>query len=239
MDRSFYQDQEPQIEQESISWIDVWGNAITSPSVTTYQEIVQDSNGSNFRSYLWVGLSSLFATILTVLLQQLIGHVSGGDLSGALPDIPIPGLVEGALFLSLLCLIPVSIILSILGFITYTGMQNIIAKVLGGEGSFRELAIAISAYYAPLTVFGSIISAIPFINILSLPLSLYTIFLNIVAIKSVHQLSWGRSLITSVFIPLVFGILIIILVVVVLSLIGVPLTLEAFRNFREFQRMPR
>jgi hypothetical protein len=68
----------------------------------------------------------------------------------------------------------------------------VIARALGGYGTYKELSYAFGAYLAPLGIIGSVLFMVPYINCLTIPIGIYAVFLNILAIKSVHRFSHGE-----------------------------------------------
>jgi hypothetical protein len=56
---------------------------------------------------------------------------------------------------------------------------------------------AVAAYTAPIAIVSPALGVLPVISCLSSLLGIYTIYLNIVAIKAVHRLSWGRAFLAS------------------------------------------
>lgn len=105
-----------------------------------------------------------------------------------------------------------SCIFSVLGLMINGGVQFLIAKALGGGGTYTRTVYALGAYLAPLTLISMIISAIPFVNCLSIVISIYAIVLNVRALKAAHYMDTSRAVMV-IFLP---GILILI----VLCLIG-------------------
>ena len=111
-------------------------------------------------------------------------------------------------------------------------MSDLRNTLLGGTGTYAKLAYAFAAYLAPLTLVSSFISAIPLVNCLTLPIAIYGIVLNVIAVKAVHQFGWGKALASSV---LVFaGILLVVAVgvIVILALLG-PAIGTVFSNIVE------
>ncbi len=79
--------------------------------------------------------------------------------------------------------------------------------MFGGQGDYGKLVYAMGTIAAPIALVSAILtllSAIPFIGILfsvvSMVVGLYTIFLNITAVKGVNQFGWGQA-IGSVLLP--------------------------------------
>ena len=165
-----------------LSWTETWIKAVTRPSVTTYEEIVNDPAASSGRAYAWVFITALIGYGFTVISQQLVNIALDSATRGR--EAPTGA---GPFLLVLFCGVPILSLLSVLGLMFGAGVTNLIASILGGTGTYSKLVYAFAAYYAPLTLISSVLNAIPFINYLAFPLGLYAIALNLIAIKAVHQ----------------------------------------------------
>ena len=54
------------------------------------------------------------------------------------------------------------------------------------------MAYATAAFTAPWPIIGGFVSIIPFVNLcLALPLSVYSLALNLLALKAVNRFTWG------------------------------------------------
>lgn len=210
------------------TWSDVWVKALTQPSVATYQDFVSRPEVSSRRAYIWVFLGSVVASGLTLLGILLFGSLAALGAEEALD------LAGGFLIviLAFVCLAPLGGLFAILGLVIIAAISQAIARSLGGSGTYSELSYAFGAYLAPLGIVSSVLSMIPIINLLTIPLAIYGVFLNILAIKSVHRFGWGKALASSVVIFALFLILVAVGVIVVLALLG-PAIGDVFSNIVE------
>lgn len=196
--------------EESLSWSETWIRALTSPSVETYAEIASDPNAGQRRAYTWIIVSSLIGYILSFI----VGGALGTGVFGAY------GEDMGSLFIAFSCGILIVIFASVFGIMINAGISQLIASLLGGTGTYDKLLYGFAAYSAPLALITYILSSIPFVNCLAVPLGLYAIILNVTAIKAVHQFSWGRAVASSVAILALLLALAGCVAVVVLGLLG-------------------
>jgi hypothetical protein len=88
--------------------------------------------------------------------------------------------------------------------IIYAFIINLIAKKLGGTGTYSKLVYAFAASLAPIALIGTVASFIPIVQYLVFPLLLYSIALNVLAVRAVHQFRWGRA-IASTLTPILLG----------------------------------
>ena len=171
----------------SLSWSETWIKALTQPSVETFEEIICDPNASNRRAYNWVFVSALISYIVAMLVVAVTG-------------VSMTGSVEGAGFnvLTLICCAPVGGLLAVLGLAISAGITQTVASMLCGTGSYDKLVYANAAYIAPLSLVSGLLSYIPIIRFLTVPLGLYGIVLNVMAVKAVNRFSWGKAVSSSV-----------------------------------------
>jgi hypothetical protein len=177
----------------------IWWNALFRPSLKTYQDLANDPRASSQQAYRWVVRSGLVAGLVLALLQ------SAGNLGG-------------------ICLGPIfAALLGLVGLVFVAGVSHGVAKVLGGAGTYARLAYATAAYTVPLMLITAVVgvvatASVPAFSALNMALSVYGLVLNTLAVKAVHQLSWGRAALPSVVLAglwLMLFIGVVILVVVV------------------------
>jgi len=206
---------------EAQAWREVWLSALARPSAATYAGLVNRPNVTLARAYLWVLVSALAGTFLSVLLQWAFAPV----VRAVLPDSAPSGFGPA----TLVCAPAAAAVLTVMGLTLGAGYSHLIARALGGTGTFTQLAYAVAAYVAPLGFVLSVVSALPLLVCLTLPLALYGLALNVIAIKGTHQLSWGRAIASSGVI-LGLGLFILgLLIIVILALTG-PAIGNVFSN---------
>ncbi len=77
------------------------------------------------------------------------------------------------------------------------GVYQIIARLLGGKASFLTYAYAMTLVYAPLFAIEAVASLIPYLGfIIVFALSLYGLFLLVLATKSAHAFTTGKAVAT-------------------------------------------
>jgi hypothetical protein len=104
-----------------------------------------------------------------------------------------------------------------LGFFFSTGAIYLVAKLLGGRGTFLAQSYASVLVLAPLGALASIIGAIPYIGILAFVVDIYALILHFYAVSAAHRVSVGRA-VAIVLLPIVVFVALIILVTVVFSI---------------------
>jgi hypothetical protein len=204
----------------SLPWSEVWIKAITQPSVGTYEELVRDPKATAGRAYAWVFVAALIGYAGFFLVQRLVCLVLyGAPNLGSLGASGTTNLF-GTSTLALICGAPLTGILEMVVLTIIAGISQLIARALGGTGTYSKLAYAFSAYIAPLTLINSVLGSNPFVNCLSIPIAIYAVVLNVTAVKAVQQFNWGRAIASSVLIIVVVLIIVAWVMVIILALLG-------------------
>lgn len=182
-------------------WISVWRDALTKPSDQTFARIAQSPNAKLTTALLWVFLGSLVNLLFASLVQGVLFRqmMQNSDFGGN----GFPRMAGGSL-LAAVCAGP---IISVIGFVIFVGIVQLLAKMFGGRGTFEQLAYATAAIVAPFSLINSVftlLAAIPFVGLcfglVSLIGVLYVIVLEVMAVKGVNQFGWGQAL-GSYFLP--------------------------------------
>ncbi len=153
-----------------LSWHEVWIQALTQPSVATYQSLIQDPQASPKRAYGWVALNALIAFLISAvgtLLWIALGAAEGMSRIGGI-----------------LCGLPIAVVLAVLGLAIMAGVSNLIARLFEGEGTYSALVYAFASYLAPLSLISGVLGLIPVLGgFLALLPGLYGLVLNVIAVK--------------------------------------------------------
>jgi len=204
-----------------LSWSEAWTKALTKPSEETFVEIANDPNASSGRALTWVFIASIISAVIGVGLQALFGPIVGpqsfagtdfGEISA--------GSLAGASLLSLICVVPIAAVVGVALFALVVAVTNVVAKALGGTGNYDRLIYATAAYAAPLSLISSVVSGIPIVRYIGFVIGIYGIVLNVMAVKAVHQFSWGKAIISSLVIWVLLAILFCLCILAILSLLG-------------------
>jgi hypothetical protein len=200
---------------QSYDWAEAWWLALTSPTPRTYDNLLADPNAGAVRGMIWIAGVTLFSGLFTLLAQQMVSILTGSPAPVALPE--VEGVNSLAVFgITLLCSAPIAALLGVISLVIAAGLFNFCGRVLGGRGSFGEQIFALAAFTAPLSLVTSLLAVLSSIagvlgnlaslvvSCLSLPLGVYTFYLNVVAMKAVQRFGWGRALV-AVLLPAVFG----------------------------------
>lgn len=165
---------------------EIWKSVLTNPKKTFK---AQAKKADYVEAVKHVGVAGIIQGILTGIFITL-GLSAVGGLLG-----------YGALGTSLggLSIIGLAIFVPIMAAITLfigSGIFYIIARILGGKGSYQTQTYLIAIYMAPLGIIG-VLAMIPFVGILvSLGVTIYMLYLLTLALKETHKFTTGRAVLT-------------------------------------------
>lgn len=183
------------------NFIEIWVLALTRPREDTYQALAEDPALSTGRAALWILISGLVSSAVAMTLQ--FGQL--GPIIRELGQDSDVAALAGLGMASLLCLVPLFAVFTLVGQMIYIAILQFVAGALGGVGSFQGLFTASAAYIAPVTLVSGLLGAIPLVGAcLSLPISLYAIYLGVLAVKSVNRFGWGQAVLTFIIPFIVF-----------------------------------
>jgi hypothetical protein len=206
---------------EPLSWWESWTSAIFKPSVATFERIANDPQASILRAGLWVFFGALIGMFISVPLSLAFNP----DLVNKLQQ--LTGEIGSALTATvglMLCVVPLSAIFSVVGMIISGALIQLVARLLGGQGTLEGTLNGLAAITAPLTPVSALLGTIPVVGgCLALPLSLYILVLNVMAVKASNRFGWGAA-VAAVLLPgLVIGGLCCCVAFALASAIGVAL----------------
>jgi Yip1-like protein len=179
-------------------WFSVWRDALTKPSDQTFATISQSPNAKLTTALLWVFLGSLVNALFASLVQGAVLRrmMQNPDFGGN----GFPRMAGGGL-VAVICGAPIGAVISVVAFVIFVGIVQLIAQMFGGRGTFEKLAYATAAIVAPFSLINSVLTlltAIPFaglcFGLVSLLAVVYVIALEVMAVKGVNQLGWGPAL---------------------------------------------
>ncbi|MCC7446354.1 MAG: YIP1 family protein [Anaerolineae bacterium] len=213
-----------------MTWSETWTKALTKPSEETFVEIANDPNASSGRALTWVFIASIISAVIGVGLQALFGPIVSPQSFGGTDFEAIGmGSLTGASLLSLVCVAPIAAVVGVALFALVVGVTNVVAKALGGTGNYDKLIYATAAYAAPLSLVSSVVSGIPIVRYIGFVIGIYGLVLNVIAVKAVHQFSWGKAVMSSLVIWVLLAILFCLCVFALLSILG-PAVGNIFSN---------
>lgn len=204
-------------EYRTYSWLEAWRLALTRPNEETFRSLADDPNGSLGRALSWIAITSAISYLITASVQLLLsGLFTGPSLLEALEHEAGLLLSRGLMIAGVYgCGLPMVVLISVVSMLFYSGVVQFTASVMGGKGTFVEMAYALAAFTAPLTLLSGVIGSIPLVNCLTIPLGIYSLLLTLLAVKSVNRMSWGKTistfavlLLVSVLLAVVLGLLI-------------------------------
>jgi hypothetical protein len=174
----------------ALPWYGVWAQVFRRPTVTTYVRLLNAPDASRNRAYKWVFWTSLVSTVLVAFLQPLPTVV---DFDAALR--------AGTARTATIFLSPAIAAAHVLFFALLTGIVQLIARTLGGTGTFTKLAFALASCSAPLSLLIPIsvvgFGRIPLLaGLAGLLVGAFGVVLQLTAIRAVNSFGWAKALVS-------------------------------------------
>lgn len=166
----------------------VWLGALVRPSTSRYAALGHQPRVSIWKAYLWVFAAGLI----------------GGALNALTPFFGQPADRRYADLL-LLALVPVSALLATGSLAAFAFCTQLVARLLKGTGTQRELAYVFAAFSAPLLIVASIVDLIPSIRPFLLILYIYWMVLYMMAVHAVNGISRVRAAVAVLAALLILG----------------------------------
>ena len=192
--------------------------ALTQPNVATYEQIANDAPPeSTSKAFTWIFAASIISGLIGVAGAFIFGNATRvSNVSGV-----NPALFAGTSSTVGLICIPIVGLLAVLVTALFVGISHVIARALGGTGTYNKLLYATAAYSAPLQMVYSVIGLVPVLgSCVNLILGIYGLVLNVTAVKAVHQFDWGKAILSSVVIWIGVLVIVAVVVIVILALLG-------------------
>lgn len=217
----------------------VWTKVFSKPNEQTFVEITDHPDAVAKNAYIWVFIAGTLSGLVSSLTQFVVGMAGIRQLSPELGDVMPTGFLGSMGLLGAICGAPLTGLMSVIGFAISIAVIHWAARFFGGQGSFDKLAYSMGAVVAPFSIVSALLvpfSAIPYAAFCTLPIlfigGIYVIYLEIVAIKAVHQFSWLEAA-GALFLPTILLFCLCALITVgFVSLLGVSFS-EMFQQIQQ------
>lgn len=164
-------------------WIDVYFH----PSVESQEKLLAMPGTGGGKVLLWMAILSVaVVAVQTAFIALFFLALALIDEAFRLED------TVGAILVLLFIFVIFSVLTAAAGIawlLGAAGFPHLLAKLLGGEGSFSKTLFITGSILTPLTI----LYLLPFLNLAAYPLAMYGLFLEVLAIRAVHKSSWVRS----------------------------------------------
>ena len=228
------------IPAKTYSFFDAMIKAVTSPSQATYSSLAQDPYTTPGKAFLWVGIASAISSFIGIVLFQIFPRNPVIDLfnqyGSGYWDMPVRTNGFG-IVISLICGIPIGIVVSVIAFAILVGLLHLVAKMMGGSGDYGKLAYMLALIFVPFTLINSILAPIPWVGCISFLITIYMFVLQVLAINAVYEFGIAKAVVTLI-IPLVVLCLIVVCLVVGLGAALVAIFSNSTSNFPQGLPIP-
>jgi hypothetical protein len=209
----------------------VWKELLFKPTDTIKEE---GKNVSLARGARDVGVVTFFMILIMLFAVALVGGfvlvlflviyaISSKPvtfLNGLLAAVPVAILAAVAILVG-------GTLLSILRWLAYAALEFILAKILGGVGSYRTQAYLDALEEAGLSCAimpFALVGFIPVVSTMAAPVNMvigiYGMYIRYLIVKQVHKLSRNRALLVVLIPPLLFIVALVIFYLLLLFLAG-------------------
>ena len=173
------------LTSDSFAWYSIWWMALTRPGFRSYTVILNDSFATVTRACWWV----FTATVMVKLISMCVAGVANASvqhLPGDATSLWL-GVILGITSL------PFAGGGSVLAMLLGSLFANLSAKIFGGTGTFGSTVYLTAAYVAPISIIVGIVSMVPAVAFLFIPLGVYVFRLQVAVIQAAHRLTGMRS----------------------------------------------
>lgn len=181
----------------SSSPIQVWIQALTKPNRTSYEGIVNDPGASLGKGILWLAIAGFLGGFISGIFGLIFKGGMFSQISQTFGDYGYAFERTSSGFLSVIGSTFGGMVGGVIGALILTGIVQLVARAMGGTGSFDQLFYGYAAFQAPLGLVTSVLGSIPFIGCISPLLGIYGLVLMVIATQAAHQLDTGKAAIAS------------------------------------------
>ena len=160
---------------------------LTKPGAASFYEEQPKANwGMVWTQILIIGLiGTIIGFIGSAIGTATIAAIGGGGSAASFAA--ISSLFEGAGSVY-------AIATTIAGFFIIVGIQYLLAKAFGGNGTFVQHGYNYLLFETPIAVISAVLGLVPILGgLLGLALGIYGIVLNVYAVMASHRLSGGKA----------------------------------------------
>ncbi|HXV44287.1 MAG TPA: YIP1 family protein [Anaerolineae bacterium] len=191
-----------------------WITVLTKPSEATFEAERQKPNANLTTAIIWIVIATVILAVLSALSTLIANFISGGAtaMQSLIDQADLPPEVAAQLAAftavgagSAVGAFCFTLVLAPIGFLIGSGIHFLIAKLLGGIGSFEEQTYLMATFVAPLMIVNGVIGLVPFLGgCISFLVFIYQLVLTYFAVKVVHRLGTGQAVVVAVGPALIF-----------------------------------
>jgi hypothetical protein len=159
------------------AWLKIWTQALLRPTPAGYADLFDEPNDERRTPLAWL--------------------VTGGMVAAAVNMINYQAPVE-VVALTLICALALFPMVTIVVTVMTARSALWFSRQFGGGGSLDQMLYALAAITAPMSILSAAAYLVPSGNLLAYALSLYWVYLTVLAVKVVTGLRWGQAALASV-----------------------------------------
>jgi hypothetical protein len=183
--------------------VDIWRNVLLRPSEEPFVEEKARPSGTLTTAIIWVFIAAVIAAVLGWIRSLLFaGSMAGMESILGAADLPPEVSAQlnqmfssGFGFAAMGAGTLWGIILAPVGFLIGVGITHLLARALGGTGTFDKMAYLMATFQVPITIANAVIAFIPVLGgCVAFLLSIYGLVLSYFAVKVNYELTSGKAI---------------------------------------------
>jgi hypothetical protein len=195
-------------------WYEIWWDIYSHPGVTPFRTALNEPGHDITRGFIWVAVTAFIMTLVSLLfstlaMRNLMSDAFRGELFKE----------YGAYTVSYICAVILAPLFACIGIAISAAIYHLVAKLFHGKGTWNNLVFCMSAVFAPGTLVGCVVgifyllfSQIPVLIFLpalvAMAFGVYTLVLNINAIRAAEDIGTGEAVATY-FIPSIIAVVLV------------------------------
>jgi hypothetical protein len=171
------------------NWPRIWWAALTEPTEAGYRRLLHWPRATSRLAFGWIYGMALVNLLIQAALRAARDRPPDPDPWGG--TAPVVGAICA----------PGLAVFMLIGYMAWVGAHHFVARSLGGQGRYDALAWLLATFTVPLGVALGVLSAWPLVQGV---VSLYSVFLTALAIRTVYRLDWAGTLVATLWwLPLI------------------------------------
>jgi hypothetical protein len=208
-----------------------WMNVLTHPNEQTFIDESNKPQAKLSTAIIWIVIAAVIVAIFSIFRVLISAAIGGGPgiFEQVLLQLDLPPEVAEQMMQQAQASVVSSIFAGFCGaligvplsFLIGSGFYWLVAKLLGGTGSYEGQTYLLGTFTAPLMIVNGVISIIPIAGgCIAFLISIYTLVLTYFALKVSHDFTSGKAIVT-LLIPVLIGVLLACCIIVsVMTMMG-------------------
>jgi hypothetical protein len=211
----------------------VWKDLLFKPQETLKKEakkasLLRGALDIIVSGFVQFAFFSIFYGLLILVFLILVALLSLAITKSVRLEAMVP--LIGTIVMIVIGLIAILLVFSVVGWLVYSTLEFIIAKLLGGVGGYREHLYLTALQGAALSIASfpfTVVQLIPCISLITYPiaigLAIYSIYIRYLIVRQIHELPRNESILV-ILLPIILimcAVIAFYILMILLALLGV------------------